>query len=100
MNELSTEMIARSRNIQAVVLHRLAQVKQVNVSKKAGVSESTVSRFMSDHLELTSKVLAALSLKIVSTDEQVISTEQKRVLMQIARDHFDTELAREERLSE
>lgn len=96
MNELSIEMHERARKIQSLVLQRLAQVKQVNIAKRAKVSESTVSRFQSEQLETIASILAAAGLKVVSMDDQVMNIEEKRFLMKIARDHLDTELAREE----
>ena len=93
MTELSKEVAARSRKIQATILQRFACMKNVNVALQAGVHESTISRFNSERLADVATLLAAAGLQVVSADAQVIERDEKRYLMKLARDYLDSELA-------
>lgn len=96
MTKLSPEHAARTRKIHCAVLHRLAERKQCNVAAEAGCDESTISRFKDERLPQFASILAALNLKVVSEDAQVIEYERKQALMCLARDYLDSELARDE----
>lgn len=65
MAELSAQLAPAARKISAAILHRLASVGQVHAADAMHVSESTVSRLKSEHLESFSTLLAALELKVV-----------------------------------
>jgi Ran GTPase-activating protein (RanGAP) involved in mRNA processing and transport len=56
---------ALARKIQAAILQRLAEASQIAVSTALDVSEATISRLKSEHLESFAAFLAALELKVV-----------------------------------
>lgn len=65
MAQSCTANPALARKIQAAILQRLADVTQIAVSTALDVSEATVSRLKSEHLESFTAFLAALELKVV-----------------------------------
>lgn len=96
MTELSKEVAARSRKIHTGILQHFAHVKNTTVAARACVSDSTISRFLSEDLGKVSMYLAAAGLQVVPADAQVIERDIKRVLFKLARDHIDAELAHDE----
>ncbi len=96
MTELSDDVIARSRKNQSVILQRIAEMKNTNVAKRAGVDESTVSRFTGERLEPISNILAAAGLRVVSADTQIVSRDRLRMLKELAVEYIQADLAHEE----
>jgi hypothetical protein len=96
MTELSKKVATRSRNMQTTILQRFAFVKNVNVAKRAGVDDSTVSRFLSMNLENTANMLAAAGLQVVPIDAQVISRERLNMLKELAIEYLSADLAHDE----
>lgn len=54
-----------ARKNASLILRRLAEVSQIVVSEALNVSEATISRLKSKHLESFTAFLAALGLKVV-----------------------------------
>ena len=93
MTELSEEVAARSRKIQATILQRFAQMKNANVALRAGVHEGTISRFSNERLESVAIILAAAGLQVVSADAQVIDPQELRMLKGMAVKYLEADLA-------
>lgn len=70
MDEPSRVDLPSARKVHAAILKRLAAVGQVRVAEMLDVSEATVSRLKSEHLETFAHFLAALGLKAVPADHQ------------------------------
>lgn len=62
--------------------------KQAAIAVAMGVSESTVSRLLSDHLDKLAHVLALAGLKVVPAEMQCYHPEKIGALLTLARDHL------------
>lgn len=63
----------RARKAHVTILRALQEPgRQVALATAMGVSESTVSRFKSDHLEQLCAVISHLGLKVVPTEFQCV----------------------------
>lgn len=91
MDRFSSDLHVRSRKLESVVLKRLERVGQATVGKAIGISESSVSLFVSkpEQLKRFCRVLAAAGLKIVPRDAQCFSPRKVQILMELARDHLN-----------
>ena len=97
MNQLSHDLVAKTRKIEALILQRLAERKATTIAAKIGCNESTISRWKNDDLPKLAKIFAILGLKVVSEDAQVIDYEHRRALMLMARDYLEEQLAHNEK---
>lgn len=79
----------RSRKLESTVLQALASKGQVHVAEFAGVSESKVSRFKSEHLAEICDHLVALDLKVVPLSMQCYRPESIAALMQLAKERME-----------
>lgn len=87
------------RVMQAQLLSALAEVSQVKVAALMGVSEGTVSGFKSSargasQIELTSKLIAALGLRLVPADALIQDPEELAALRTLARKALDLQGAK------
>lgn len=85
MNPLSTETLATSRKIEAVILQKLASVGQARVAEALGISESTVSRLKDGDISRFSKILAEIGLKAVPVSYRCYKPDYIEFLLQAAR---------------
>lgn len=75
----------RARKITSTVLQATQRdATQVAIAAAMGVSESTVSRLLSDHLDKLALVLAHAGLKVVPTDHVCVNRESYQALSHIA----------------
>lgn len=76
MNESCSDAAARARKTVQVVLQRLQEPGTgVAVAAAMGVSESTVSRLKSAHLEELALLMAVLGLKVVPVEFKCVNPE-------------------------
>jgi predicted XRE-type DNA-binding protein len=79
----------RARKIASVVLKATQRdATQAAIAASIGISESTLSRLMSDHLDKFAQVLAHAGLKVVPVTVQCYSPEKIGALLTLARDHL------------
>jgi predicted XRE-type DNA-binding protein len=81
MNELSNSMAERSRKIERVILHAIADKGQAAIADGIGTSESTVSRLKDGQIETLSKVLAACGLKVVPSEYKCIDPQKAQAMV-------------------
>jgi predicted XRE-type DNA-binding protein len=81
MNELSNSMAERSRKIERVILHAIADKGQAAIADGIGASESTVSRLKDGQIETLSKVLAACGLKVVPSEYKCIDPQKAQAMV-------------------
>ena len=81
MNELSNSMVERSRKIERVILHAIADKGQAAIADGIGTSESTVSRLKDGQIETLSKVLAACGLKVVPSEYKCIDPQKAQAMV-------------------
>jgi Bacteriophage CII protein len=74
-----------ARKNASAILQRLAKVSQIAVSEAMNVSEATVSRLKSEHLESFSTFLAALALKVVPASAECYEPDYIEHLRYFAR---------------
>lgn len=60
-----TDITERSHKIEQIILQRLASAGQKPVAEALRTSESTISRLKGDTLDLITRLLAVLELKVV-----------------------------------
>lgn len=66
----STDRGARARKIQSTILQGVSRTGQTPLSKAMQVSEATISRLVSEHLEKFCEVLSIIGLKVVPVEMQ------------------------------
>lgn len=84
MGSSSAEKVETSRKTVQAVLQRLAEASAVSVAEAVGVSESTISRFKSEHLEQVAAILAEVGLKVVPVEYQCFEPSYIRALQRLA----------------
>lgn len=73
MSAVSPTPAERARKTHLVVLRALQEPgRAVATATALAVSESTISRFKNEHLELFSQILTHLGLKVVPADHQCV----------------------------
>jgi predicted XRE-type DNA-binding protein len=89
MPSASATPAARARKIVGTVLQAAQRdARQVAIATAMGVSESTVSRLLSDHLDKLALVLAHAGLKVVPIEAQCFPPDKIAALLTLARDHL------------
>ena len=79
----------RARKIASTVLQATQRdATQTAIAAAMGVSESTISRLLSDHLDKLALVLAHAGLKVVPGDMQCFPAETINALLTLARNHL------------
>ena len=79
----------RARKITCIVLQRVQRnATQVAIAAAMGVSEATLSRLLSDHLDKFAGVLAHAGLKVVPVEVQCFQPDKVAALLTLARDHL------------
>lgn len=85
MPESSTTYAETARENESVILRAVARVSQKVVAETVGVSDSTVSRMLSDGpVNQTSRFLAAAGLKVVPIEAQWYEPEYIKSLQVLA----------------
>jgi DNA-binding MurR/RpiR family transcriptional regulator len=74
-----------ARKIASAILQALSSAGQTHVADAIGVSEATVSRLQSQHVESFSALLACLQLKVVPAAHKCYSPEHIAHLEYFAR---------------
>ena len=81
----------RARKAHVTVLKAIQEPgRQVAAATAMGVSESTVSRMKTEHLESFCTLLACLGLKVVPVEMQCFPADKVQALLTLARDHLST----------
>jgi len=80
---------ARAHKIASSILKATSR-SQTAVAAAMGVSESTVSRLLTDHLEKLSLVMAHAGLRVVSEDMRCFKPEYVDALLVMAKQHITT----------
>lgn len=81
----------RARKAHVTVLKAMQEPgRQVAAATAMGVSESTVSRMKTEHLESFCSLLAHLGLKVVPVEMQCFPADKVQALLTLARDHLST----------
>jgi AraC-like DNA-binding protein len=89
MAELSADPVARARKITSTVLKRVhTGPTQSAIAAAMGVSESTVSRLLSEHLDKLALVLAHAGLRLVDESAKVYPPEYVAALHVLAARHM------------
>lgn len=89
MDQASISPTERARKIASTVLQAMQKdAKQTAIAAAIGVSDSTVSRLVSDHLDKFSLVLAHAGLKVVPVEMQCFPQAKVQALLTLARDHL------------
>lgn len=91
MTASSAEAAERSRKIVQVVLQRLAQRTAARVADAVGTSESTVSRFSSEHLDKVAAIFAELGLKVVPAEYKCYEPGYIEALHRLAQEQLKAE---------
>lgn len=95
MTASSPEALARSRKIVQVVLQRLASRTSARVAEAVGTSESTVSRFGSEHLDKVAAIIAELGLKVVPAEYKCYEPGYIEALHRLAQEQLKAETSPE-----
>ncbi|WP_283148992.1 CII family transcriptional regulator [Silvimonas soli] len=82
-----------TRKLEAQLLRSLAEVGQVEVSARMGVSESTLSRMKGEDLQRIASLVSALGLKLVRTDALTVDRADFIAVKRMARNWLDADLA-------
>lgn len=91
MDQSSDSPDARARRIAATICKALGQPgKGVAVAAATGVSDSTISRLKTDHLDTFSKVLAHLGLKVVPIEMKCYEPDQIAAVFTMAKAYMKT----------
>lgn len=81
----------RAQKIQSAIL-RAAQreTTQAAIASSMGVSESTLSRFLNDHIERFSHLLAHAGLRVVDSEMRCFPPDYVDALLLMAKQHLST----------
>jgi len=91
MSASSPTPAERARKAHVTVLKAMQEPgRQVAAATAMGVSESTVSRMKTEHLESFCALLAHLGLKVVPVEMQCFPADKVQALLTLARDHLST----------
>lgn len=82
---------ARARKIVALILKATQRdATQAAIATAMGVSESTISRLLSDHIEKLAQVLAHAGLRVVSADARCFAPKDIDALLTMAQRHMNS----------
>lgn len=85
MATVSAEIAERARKNASAILRAVAAVKQVRVAELLGVSETTVSRLLSEgEMDRIGQVLAACRLKVVPETDPTVDADLLQSLAVLA----------------
>lgn len=91
-NELSPSQAAIARKNEREILHALARVSARQVCAASGLSESYLCRLKDERLEQYCAALAAMGLKLVAIDAEIVSRAEKRFMAEKMIDHYQAVL--------
>lgn len=82
---------ARARKIASTILKATQRdATQAAIAAEMGVSESTLSRLMSEHLDKFSQLLAHAGLRVVSSELRCFPPDYVDALLLMAKHHLRT----------
>lgn len=85
------EPIVRARKIASSVLKATQRdTSQTAIAVAMGVSEATISRLLSDHLDKFAQVLAHAGLRVVPTEMRCFPPDYVDALLLMAKEHLST----------
>ncbi|MCO7513737.1 transposase family protein [Pseudomonas guariconensis] len=84
-NELSQERDDIAREIETLILQRIARTSQKAIALQTGCSESTVSRWNDGEYQRWAQVLSLLDLRVVPSTAVVVTAEYLSALETMAR---------------
>ena len=85
MDALSHDKDDIAREIETLILQRVARVSQKQIAMETGCSESTVSRWNDGEYQRWARVLAILGLRAVPDTAVVVTAEYLSALETMAR---------------
>lgn len=85
----SAELLEKASKIRAAIFAGLARVGQVEVARRLGIAESTVSKAKGDEIETVAKICAAAELKVVPASFECVDPEEMRALLTLAGGRLD-----------
>lgn len=85
METVSAELDARSRKNCSLILRKLSSIGQVRAAQAIGVNESTISRMKEGDFDRIGKLLAALGLKVVPVEMEVMDRKKIDAMLELAR---------------
>ena len=85
MDALSHDKDDIAREIETLILQRVARVSQKQIATETGCSESTVSRWNDGEYQRWARVLAILGLRAVPDTAVVVTAEYLSALETMAR---------------
>jgi len=81
----------RARKIVSTVLKATQrEATQAGIASALGVSESTISRLLTDHLEKFAMTLACAGLRVVNSDMRCFPPDYVDALLLMAKQHLST----------
>lgn len=80
-----------ARKIASEIRRGLASYGQAPAARAIGVSESTVSRLVSEHLDNLARILALLELKVVPSTDITVDPERMQAYRTLAKAYLDEE---------
>lgn len=86
MDQVSVDPRARARKAAALVLQRVQrETTQAAIAAAMGVSEATISRALSEHLERMMLILAHAGIKCVPAELKCYPADEIQALITLAR---------------
>lgn len=78
---VSDQVAERSRNIEGLLYKSLQErTSQKQVAENLGIDQSTLSRFLKDHMKTIAVFLATAELKVVPVDAKTLNPEAYKFL--------------------
>lgn len=91
MDVVSNTPVERARKAYSMILLRLQPAgTQIALAASMGVSETTISRFKTEHLETLCSLLAHLGLKVVPVEMQCFPQERVQALLTLSKAHLES----------
>lgn len=91
MTELSQEQAETARKNYSAFLQALASTGQKNLAEALGLSETAISRWKQGDMELATKALAVLGLRIVPLSDPYVPKDYLSALKVIVRHSLSEE---------
>lgn len=85
----SPEVLERASKIRATIFAGLSRVGQVEVARRLGCAESTVSKAKGDEIETVAKICAAAELKVVPAHFECVDPKVMEAIITLAGQRLD-----------
>lgn len=86
---LSPEIAERARKNRSTIFEGLSSVGQVEVARRLGIVESTLSKMKGDELEKAAQVMAAAGLKVVPVAYRCVDPRYMEAILVLAGQQID-----------